>query len=102
MNDFFSFSELLPKALAKYKLARQARATLVCKRFSDLMPGILGADAKGIVKPKFLKRGTLYVAVPNSIWAQHVYVHRHELLVQLHLNLNETGSVKDLRTVLDV
>lgn len=101
MNDFFSFTDLLPRAISKYKLDRQARATLVCKRFSDLMTSILGDDSTGIVKAKFVKGGVLYVSVPSSIWAQRVYVHRHELLMKLNLNLGEMSGVEDLRTVLE-
>ncbi len=102
MSDFFSFVDLLPKALAKYKLSRQARATLVCKRFSDLMPSILGEDAKMLVHAKYLRGKVLYIGVPSSIWAQRVYVNRYELLMKLRLSLGETDDVEDLRTVLEV
>ncbi len=101
MDDFFSFAELVPKALAKYKIEREARAALVCQRFRTLMPSILGDDAGSSVKPKFVKGGTLYVSVPSSMWAQRVYVHRHELLVQLNLNMAEKSGVDDLRTVVE-
>jgi Dna[CI] antecedent, DciA len=98
MDDFFSFAELVPKALVKYKIEREARAALVCQRFRTLMPTVLGEDAPAAVKPKFVKGGTLYVAVPSSVWAQRVYVHRHELLVQLNLNMAENSGVDDIRT----
>lgn len=101
MNDFFSFSELVPKALAKYKIEREARAALVCQRFRTLMPSILGTDAPSAVKPKFVKGKVLYIAVPSSVWAQRVYVHRHELLMQLNLNMAEHSGVDDLRTVVE-
>ncbi len=101
MNDFFSFADLLPKALAKYKMDRQARASLVCKRFSDLLPSIVGEDAKTVVHPKYLKGKILYVVVPNSVWAQRVYVHRHELLMKLRLSLAENSGVDDLRMMVE-
>lgn len=101
MNDFFSFAELVPKALAKYKIEREARAALVCQRFRTLMPSILGPEAGSVVKPKFVKGKVLYVGVPSSVWAQRVYVHRHELLLQLNLNMAEHSGVDDLRTVLE-
>lgn len=101
MNDFFSFSDLVPKALAKYKMERETRAALVCQRFRNLMPSILGKDAPEVVRPKFVKGKILYVSVPSSVWAQRVYVHRHELLVQLNLNMAENSGVDDLRTLVE-
>ncbi len=101
MNDFFAFSDLVPKALAKYKIEREARAALVCQRFRTLMPSILGKDAPTAVKPKFVKGKTLYIGVPSSVWAQRIYVHRHELLMQLNLNMAENSGVDDLRTVVE-
>jgi hypothetical protein len=101
MHDFFSFTDLLPRALAKYKLDRQARATLICKRFTDLMPDVLGEDASGVVKAKYVKGGVLYVSVPSSIWAQKVYVHRRELLAKLRLEGEAQRGVDDLRAVLE-
>ncbi|QQR54395.1 DUF721 domain-containing protein [Candidatus Peregrinibacteria bacterium] len=101
MSDFSLFSDFIPKALAKYKIEREARAALVCQRFRTLMPSILGEDASPVVRPKFVKGKILYIAVPSSVWAQRVYVHRHELLVQLNLNMAEHSGVDDLRTVVE-
>ncbi len=100
MGDFIHFSELIPKALAHYKLTREARASLICARFRDILPGIVGKDARESVQVKFFKGGNLVVAVPSSIWAQRVYVHRHELLLRLNLHLDKEW-VKDLRAVVE-
>ncbi len=101
MGDFTHFIDLIPKALARYKLSREARAALVCARFRDLLPGIVGGDASDSgVHPKYFKNGFLVVAVPTSIWAQRIYVHRHELLHRLNLHLGKEW-VKDLRAVVE-
>jgi len=100
MNDFIHFSDFIPQALKKYRLTREARAGLVCARFRTILPTIVGEDAKKEVHPKFLKAGVLYVAVPNSVWAQRVYVHRHELLLKLNMHLGKEW-VKDLRTIVE-
>lgn len=100
MSDFIHFKDLIPKALAHYKLTREARAALICSRFRDILPGIVGEDAPANVKTKFFKGGNLVVAVPTSIWAQRIYVHRHELLMRLNLHL-EKEWVKDLRAVVE-
>ena len=101
MSDFTHFVDLIPKALARYKLTREARAALVCARFRDLLPGIVGTDAlPDGVRPKYFKNGFLVVAVPDSIWAQRIYVHRHELLHRINLHLDKEW-VKDLRAVVE-
>ena len=99
MSDFLDFKKFLPKALEKYKVTREARAALICNRFREIAPGIIGGDSKEI-HPKFFKGHTLYIAVPNSIWAQRVYVHRHDLIMKLNL---EAGNeeVHDIRTVVE-
>lgn len=100
MNDFIHFSSFIPDALKKYKMTREARASLVCARFRKILPSIVGEDLPAAVHPKFFKGGVLYVGVPSSMWAQRVYVHRHELIMKLNLNL-EKEWVKDLRTVVE-
>lgn len=99
MSDFIDFKKFLPKALEKYKVTREARAALICNRFREIAPGIIGGDS-GDVKPKFFKGHVLYIAVPSSIWAQRVYVHRHDIIMKLNL---EAGSevVHDIRTVVE-
>ncbi len=99
MNDFIDFKKFLPKALEKYKVTREARAALICNRFREMAPGIIGGDAHEI-HPKFFKGHTLYVAVPSSVWAQRVYVHRHDLIMKLNLD-TESDLVHDIRTVVE-
>lgn len=99
MKPFVQFQDFLPKVVAKYNASRQTQAALVCERFRQLAPGVVGKDALQHIGPKFFKHGTLYIRVPNSIWAQRVYVHRHELMIQL--NLDEGTKVKDIRTLVE-
>ena len=100
MGDFTHFSDLIPRAIAKYKMTRQARAARICARFRDLAPGMIGAETLDYVRPKFFKGGPLYLAVPDSVWAQRVYVHRHDLIMKLNLDL-EKEWVDDIRTVVE-
>lgn len=102
MGDFIPFLDLIPRTLARYKLDRQARAALICGRLRELLPKIVGEDAPNDgVHPKYFKGGVLMISVPNSVWAQRVIVHRHELLQRLNLYL-EKPWVKDLRTVVEI
>jgi len=77
-------------------MSRQSRAALICERFRKLAPSIIGEKAMDHVQTKFFKRGVLYISVPNSMWAQHVYVRRHDLIMKLNLNL-EKDWVEDIR-----
>lgn len=100
MNEFIHFSNFIPNALRKYKMTREARASLICARFRTIVPSVVGEDAPKVVRPKFVKGAVLYVAVPNSMWAQRITVHRHELLLKLNMNLGKDW-VKDLRTLVE-
>lgn len=97
MNDFVHFKSLIPKAIAKYKMTREARAAHVCERFRRLAPELIGEDALNHVRPKFFKGNTLYISVPNSGWAQRVYVHRHDLIMKLNLD-SDREDVHEIRT----
>ena len=100
MSDFVPLKNLIPKAIANYRLTRQARAALICQHFRELAPRVIGEDAKEEIRPKYFKGGTLYIAVPNSTWAQRVYVHRHDIIMKLNLCL-EKESVREIRTVVE-
>jgi hypothetical protein len=100
MNDFWDFTKLLPRAIERYNMTRETRAALVCKRFRDLAPEIMGKKISDHVEPKYFKSGTLVVAVRHSAWAQYVYVHRHDIIMKMNLSL-EHEWVKDLRTVVE-
>lgn len=97
MKDFSHFSQWIPKAIARYNISRETRAALVCERFRKLAPTLIGAESLDHVQPKYFKHGILYIAVPNSLWAQQVYVHRHDLIMKLNINL-ENEWVQDIRT----
>ena len=95
--SFQDLKSLLPKAMAKYNMTREARAAQVCSAFRELLPRIVGEEAGEKVSPKFFRNGILYVSVPSSGWAQRVIIHRHELLTALRVRAEEV-NVKDIRT----
>lgn len=100
MSDFLPFQKFIPKALAKYKMTRSARAALVCERFRGLATDVLGEKCAGLVKPKFFKNNILYISVPSSTLAQSVYVHRHDLIAGLNADLDK-DPVHDIRTLVE-
>lgn len=88
---------MIPNALKRYNVTRASRASLICERFRKLAPSVIGDKALEHIKPKCFKNGILYISVPNSMWAQQVHVHRHDLIMKLNLNL-EKDWVHDMRT----
>jgi hypothetical protein len=100
MNSFVDIKKYLPKAIARYNMTREARAAHVCDRFRALAPSIMGEDAMKKITPKFFKGHTLYVSVPNSLWAQRLYVHRHDIIMKLNLDLGKE-IVYELRTLVN-
>lgn len=100
MNQFIDLAKLLPRAINKYQVQRQTRAAHICKRFRDLSPDLIGKDSLEHIRPKFFKGNTLYVSVPNSLWAQRVYVHRHDLIMKLNLDLDK-DYVHEIRTLVE-
>lgn len=98
MSDFQDWKKWIPKALAKYKMTRQARAALVCERFRSIAPDLLGKEVPAAVQPKFVKNHILTISVPSSLWAQKVIVKRHEILEKLNADV-EGAQVDDIRTV---
>lgn len=100
MGDFIHFERLIPQALRHYKVTRAARGALICERFRKLSKSMIGEDVPASLKPKYFKSNTLYISVPNSAWAQRVYVHRHDLIMKLNLNMDK-DYVHEIRTVVE-
>ena len=98
MNDFVDFKSLIPRALEKFRLGREARASLVCERFRLIAPEIVGQGCEELIHPKFVKHGILYISVPSSIWAQKVFVKRHLLMEELN---RDKEIVKDLKVLVE-
>ena len=96
MSDFLPLQKLIPKAISRYKMTRETRAAHICQRFRVISPEIIGEDSAQNIKPKFFKGGVLYISVPSSVWAQRVYVHRHDLIMKLNFKM-EKEWVRDIR-----
>jgi hypothetical protein len=101
MSDFINLKDLIPKAVRRFGMQREVRSAKACERFRKLLPELVGQEAPSHVRPKFLKGHILYVSVPSSIWAQKVFVKRHDLLEQINAGL-EKPYVHDLRTLVEV
>lgn len=96
MNDFIDFKKLIPQALLKYKLNREARAAQICSGYGRLAKDFGLDDAKA----KYFKGHTLYVSVPSSIEAQRLFNHRHDILTRLNEELGKE-EIFEIRTVLE-
>ncbi len=98
--SFIDFKKLLPGAIARYNVERETQAAHICERFREVAPSILGKEGSTLMRPKYFKRGTLTIAVPSSLWAQRLVIHRHDLIMKLNLSL-EHEWVNEIRPVVE-
>lgn len=85
-NGFTQLKDLLPKAAARHGVSREVRAAHVCDRAKRALSGMEG------VKPLYFKDGVLMLEVPNSAWAQEVFLKKNKII-------EEVGKgVKEVRT----
>lgn len=98
---FVSLQKILPKAIAKLKFTRQARAALVCEKYRKLAPQIIHPEALNHTSPKFLKGKTLTVGVENSAWTGQIAANKEKLLKELNKALGKKEITNIKTTVLE-
>ena len=94
---FTPIQKILPKAIKKLGLAREAEAALVCEKYRKLAPRLIHTNALEHTFPKFYRSKTLTIAVENSAWAYQVAAHKDELIKAVNESLGK-NSVKILKT----
>lgn len=99
---FTPFQKILPKAIAKLGLTREARAALVCEKYRQLAPGIIHAQALDHTRPQFLRGKALTVAITNPAWTSRLVTCKKELIEALNKSLGQE-LITDIKTkVVDV
>ncbi len=98
--NFWDFTKLLPRAIEKYNMERETRASLICKKFRDFAPSIVGEKVFSHMNVKYYKNGILYVGVSHSAYAQYLHIHRHDIITKININLKNEW-LKDLKTLVE-
>ncbi|RYG49293.1 DUF721 domain-containing protein [bacterium] len=68
--------DILARAIERPEILRAARAGLILDRWSDVVGDFLAAKSR----PDRYERGTVFVAVSGSAWAQELRMRREEIL----------------------
>jgi predicted nucleic acid-binding Zn ribbon protein len=94
---FTPFQKILPFALNKMGMAREARAALVCEKYRQLAPTAVHKEALIHTVPKFFRTKVLTIGVANPAWAAHVASRKNELMAALNNALGE-NYVTEIKT----
>lgn len=86
-----SIKNLLGDSLVRTGAAKEVSAAMVCDEFDKLVLKIMGDKFKDRVQAKYVKDGTMTVAVLSSGTGQEIKMHEHELLEELNKKI---GAVK--------
>jgi len=84
---------MLSQAIGKEEVLRMARAQRVLKDWT----GIVGPAMAGRSHPERWDRGTVWVAVEGSAWAQELRMIKDVLLSRLEQKAGESGLFLDIR-----
>ncbi len=93
MANMSRLGDLLPKALEQTEALRAARAQMILRDWVD----IVGASLATRSCPDRYSRGTVWVAVTGSAWAQELRMQKETILRRLDLRSHERGLFTDLR-----
>jgi len=86
-------NEWMPKALDRSEVLRTARAQLAMQHWQAAVGEILAAKSR----PDRFDRGTLWVLVEGSAWAQEISLRRELIIERLNTLAGENGLIRELR-----
>jgi predicted nucleic acid-binding Zn ribbon protein len=85
--------QMLGQAIGREEVLRMARAQRVLREW----PAIVGAGLAGRSHPVRFERGTVWVAVEGSAWAQELRMIKDVILDRLEQKAGERGLFLDIR-----
>lgn len=86
-------SNMLPDAVARDEVLRAARAQKILKDW----PAIVGSGLAERSHPDRYDKGTVWVAVEGSAWAQELRMGKEMILQRLRERSNEANLFQDVR-----
>lgn len=93
MAEMKPISWVLPAALENRELLQAARAQRVLRSWEE----VVGTGLAKRSRPERYDRGTVWVAVEGSAWAQELRMRRDTLVKRLNTLAGEPGMFHDLR-----
>jgi predicted nucleic acid-binding Zn ribbon protein len=85
--------QVLPEAIGREEVLRMARAQRILRGW----PEIVGEALAKRSHPDRYERGTVWVAVQGSAWAQELRMIKHDLVDRLQARAGEPGLFTDIR-----
>ena len=85
-------SEILELALRRLPCAKKIKEQIVL----DSWPEVTGDKIARKTKPLFIKDGIMFIAVQDSVWAQHLSLQKNYIIPRLNRKAR-TRLLKDLR-----
>lgn len=94
---FTPIQKILPKAIIRLGLSREATAAFVCEKYRILAPRHIHANALRHTFPKSFRTGTFTIGVENSAWAEQIIRRKANLLKILNEALGKK-LIKEVKT----
>jgi hypothetical protein len=91
---FKQLKDLIQKPVNKHGLKSEFEALSVINEYKKYCREIIGDDAVTNLVPRFYKNKTLYIDAKNASWAQHLHIHRTEILKKMNKSLGEKTVIK--------
>jgi hypothetical protein len=98
--DFIKLSDLIPGAASKFKMAGAFKSAMLMHVFKTIARDVLPGSIADRVRPKYIKQGVLWVAVPHSIASQEVNQKAHIISRLLNERFGQE-EVKGVRVVVE-
>lgn len=94
---FTHIAKIVPRAIKKYGITRQARAALICAKYRKLAPQILPPEIFIHTWPKHFRNRTLVIGVDHPIFAEQISHQKHKLQELINQSLGK-NSLKNIQT----
>ncbi len=93
MRDLKKIQAIIPEAVGRDEVVRTARAQRALRRW----PEVVGSELAKRSNPERYERGTVWVAVTGSAWAQELRMIKDRILDRLREVSGERDMFKDVR-----
>ena len=97
---FTHISNLLPRAMVKKGIKRQAEAAHVCEKFRQIAPELLPPEVYEHVRVQSFKNKVLTIAVKHPVYAAEINNYKHRLTKSINDALGKQ-HIASIRTVLE-
>lgn len=89
---------LLRGSLIRTGASKEVNAAIVCNEFNKITLAVIGDKAKGKFEAKYVKNGTLAVAVLSPVMSQEIKLHEAEIMEKLYkkVDKNQVNSLRFL------